>query len=442
MILTWIGIEPVIILNTPKYMEIVLSSNTHITKSRIYDIMKPWLGNGLLTSTGDVWFKQRRLITPAFHFNILEEYAVVMRDKVAILIDCIESHLQKNKSLPVNIFELATRYTLDTICEAAMGMNINSQLEPNGEYVTALHNFSKLSTERYFRFWLKWNAVYYRTQDGKKYLQAMKVMHAFTEKVILQKHFERKNIQPSAINENDVDEFGTRKRKVFLDLLLDASEKTENPLTLEEIREEVDTFMFAGHDTTSAGISWALFALGNAPDVQKKVHKELKEVFGSGTEPATTKQLNQLKYLDRVIKEVLRLYPSAPLIGRKLDKDAVIDGYSIPKNTILNIHIYQLHRNPEVWDDPERFDPDRFLPENIHTKSPYAYVPFSAGPRNCIGQKFAMLELKTALTAILRKWHVSSVLKPSEIKMVLNFILRPHNETIELCFTPLEDSYE
>lgn len=108
----------------------------------------------------------------------------------------------------------------------------------------------------------------------------------------------------------------------------------------------------------------------------------------------------------------------------------------MPKGTTLLINMYMLHRDPEIWEDPDKFDPNRFLPENIHSKSPYAYVPFSAGPRNCIGQKFAHLELKTVLTAILRKWQVSSVMKPSEVKIGASLILRPLNGKIEVYFKP------
>ncbi|XP_023245130.1 cytochrome P450 4C1-like [Copidosoma floridanum] len=197
--------------------------------------------------------------------------------------------------------------------------------------------------------------------------------------------------------------------------------------------------MFAGQDSVAMGICNTLFALGNAFEIQEKVYQEMKEVIGDSDEVATASQLGQLKFLDRVIKEALRIYPSAPSIGRCTEHDIVIDGYLIPKSTIIRMNLYQAHHDPEIWPDPETFDPDRFLPENSKGRHIYSYFPFSAGPRNCIGKKFAYLELKTVLTAILRKWKVSSVLKPSEMKMVANITLQPANGRIELLLTPRDD---
>ncbi|XP_023245154.1 cytochrome P450 4C1-like [Copidosoma floridanum] len=437
MFLIWFGTQPVINIRKPHQIEKILTSTTIIKKSRFYNFVKPWLGEGLITTTGTRWFNHRRLITPAFHFGVLGEYSAVMRENVQALIELIDKECNRNPKAPINIFDIIGRYTLDTICETAMGVSVNAIQQPDNEYCQALHNITRLFTERVFRFWLASDFIYNKTPSGKQFRKAVKIMHKFTEKVIMDKHRERAEKKISGVTEIEEDNvYGKRKPKAFLDLLLDASENADSPLSLEELREEVDTFMFAGQDTTAMGICNALFALGNAPEIQEKVYQEMKEVIGDSDEVATASQLGQLKFLDRVIKEALRIYPSAPSIGRCTEHDIVIDGHLIPKGTSISLNIYQAHHDPESWPDPETFDPDRFLPENSKGRHIYSYFPFSAGPRNCIGKKFAYLELKTVLTAILRKWKVSSVLKPSEMKMVANITLRPANEKIELYFTP------
>lgn len=236
-------------------------------------------------------------------------------------------------------------------------------------------------------------------------------------------------------NEDDESDIGKKKRKAFLDLLLDQNAKDDTPLTDDELRAQVDTFMFEGHDTTAVAITWTLFLLGNNPEQQEKVHEELEEVFGDSDTPANLKELSQLKYLDRVLKETLRLFPSVPVISRDLMEDVKMGNYTLPKGCEVVMPIQLTHRDPNVWPDPTKFDPDRFLPENSKHRNPYAYVPFSAGPRNCIGQRFALLEEKIVLTAILRKWRVKSVKTFDEIKYAGILILRPCEE-IFMHFTP------
>ncbi|XP_069952603.1 cytochrome P450 4C1 [Cherax quadricarinatus] len=127
------------------------------------------------------------------------------------------------------------------------------------------------------------------------------------------------------------------------------------------------------------------------------------------------------------IKEALRIFPPAPFISRKLKEDVVIENYRVPSGTTVELVIYKIHRDPAQFPDPEVFDPDRFLPENINKRHPYAYIPFSAGPRNCIGQKFAMLELKILVSSILRRFRVESVVPRDQLKLVPELILRPVN---------------
>lgn len=146
-------------------------------------------------------------------------------------------------------------------------------------------------------------------------------------------------------------------------------------------QEEVDTFMFEGHDTSSAGITFILLLLGTHQDVQERVHDEIRDaVLANGNLPLSMTQFGKLNYLDRVIKECFRIYPPVPIISRELTEDFVLDdGSRIPPGKMMHLHIFDLHRDEEQFPDPEKFDPDRFLPENAAQRHPYAYLPFSAG---------------------------------------------------------------
>ncbi|KAJ8920819.1 hypothetical protein NQ315_015609, partial [Exocentrus adspersus] len=147
----------------------------------------------------------------------------------------------------------------------------------------------------------------------------------------------------------------------------------------------------------------------------------------------------ELKFMERCIKETLRIYPSVPFIARVLEEDVIAsNGCVIPKGAPAHIHIYDIHRNPKIWSNPEKFDPDRFLPENCRNRHPFAYVPFSAGPRNCIGQKFALLELKVALCGILRNFKLEPVDTPESIVLITDIVLRAENETVRVKFVPRE----
>ena len=221
-------------------------------------------------------------------------------------------------------------------------------------------------------------------------------------------------------------EYGLKKRLAFLDLLLEGNEKN-NLLTDEDIREEVDTFMFEGHDTTTAGINWSLFLIGLHEDVQERIFEELDSIFQGSDRKATIKDIQEMKYLDRCIKEALRLYPSVSFIGRLTSETIHLDEYEVPAGTTIGIHIYHLHRDERYFPDPEKFDPDRFLPENIAKRHPYSYIPFSAGPRNCIGQKFAMFEEKAIISDILRKFKIKSADKREEVRIWHGLISRPRN---------------
>ncbi|KAF7990400.1 hypothetical protein HCN44_000205 [Aphidius gifuensis] len=246
----------------------------------------------------------------------------------------------------------------------------------------------------------------------------MTILHGFTASIIKQRkeyhnETESKYLNIKSTQEDDNEEAGKCKRKklALLDSLLAAS-KNNQAIDDDGIQEEVDTFVLAGHDTVSTALLCAIKLLTEHKDIQTRAREEVNQVLMEIDGEITIAAVQQFCYLERCIKETLRLCPSVPLIGRKITKDVQLKNYSIPAGTTLNIHIYNAHHDPNYWVNPEVFDPDRFLPENSIGRHSHAYIPFSAGPRNCIGQKFAMIELKTVIAGLLHNFHF----EPADVK--------------------------
>ncbi|KAJ6650041.1 Cytochrome P450 4C1 [Pseudolycoriella hygida] len=412
---SWIGFRPEVNIRKAEYIEKVINANKNMQKTFGYDYVKVWLGDGLLISTGDKWHKHRKIITPTFHFSILESFCEIFAEKSKILVDELSRHA--DSGVAINIHRYVTLAALDTISESAMGIKIDCQRKQENEYVDAVYEISELIKHRMYRPYLAMDIIYRNTSAGKKFKRCVNILHNFTKHVISKRKALRE--------ENRRNGVFPKKRQAFLDLLLDANQK-ENLLSDEEIREEVDTFMFEGHDTTAAGISWTLYILGLYPNVQQLVFEETEHIFNGSDRPATLADFNEMKYLERVIKETMRLYPPVPVYSRILSEDVQLDQYTVPKGTMVTMGIYYLHRDTRFFPDPEKFDPDRFLPENAAARHPYAYLPFSAGPRNCVGQKFAMYEEKSVLSSIIRNYKVTSVEKRDEINLIAELILRSY----------------
>ncbi|KAK9505902.1 hypothetical protein O3M35_009870 [Rhynocoris fuscipes] len=420
----WVTGVPFVLFHDAEDIEALLGSVHHITKGIEYVTLQPWLNDGLLLSTGDKWHQRRKLLTPAFHFKILENNVQSLNKNARYLL----RNMLKKGGEPFIAEEMVTLCTLDVICETAMGVPLNSQDNKALEYVRAIRKVSAASVLRMIKFWLKKEFVFRLTKYGKDFYNGLSLMHSFTEKIIKERkeEFQSENLKSTASeNTEEQESFLPKQRKAFLDSLIDLDRKYPNSLTELDIREEVDTFMFEGHDTTSAAIVFTLFLLGSHPDIQEKVYQELYGIFGESHRAATSKDLHEMNYLEKVIKETLRLYPSVPYISRKLTKDLELSGdLMVPEGVNVAIVPYLIHRDERYYPDPEVFDPERFSLENCKTRHPFTYLPFSAGPRNCIGQKFAMMELKVIISTLIRFAKVESVTKKEDLAIVPFLIIR------------------
>nr|QGQ60785.1 CYP4C [Eurytemora pacifica] len=411
---------------TPEAFEKILSSNKQITKGEDYKFLDDWLAKGLLTSTGTKWHSRRKLLTPAFHFKILEDFMEVINDQSKIFCDILRT---KADGPAFNVFPLVTHCALDIICETAMGKHINAQGDSDSEYVKAVYESSELVNQRQLGPWLWSDFIYRLTPAGAKWRKCISILHSFTDKVIKERKVELQNETDESLDDDG------RKRKVaFLDLLIRES-KGGTVLSDGDVREEVDTFMFEGHDTTATNMTFTLYLLATHPEVQKRCQEELDQIFEGSDRHADSSDLASMKYLDSCLKESLRLYQSVPIMSRRTGEDVEIDGYLIPANTNVIMLSFLLHRDEKTYPNPDKFDPERFSSNNTQKRHPYSYVPFSAGPRNCIGQKFATMEEKILISSVLRNFNLKSDLKVEDIPLLAEIILRPKNG-IQVSITP------
>ncbi|KAL6418315.1 hypothetical protein ACFW04_012207 [Cataglyphis niger] len=363
----------------PDDLETILSSTKHIEKGIMYNFLHPWLGIGLLTST-----------------------------------------------------------------ETAMGISLQKFGEFQQQYRNAVHDIIELVIYRMCRPWFYNNLLFALSPQGRKQKKILKILHGFTEKVIAERklYHERtnyrylENLENDKETEiNDAEVFGIKKKRLaMLDLLIAVSR--DNNLSDLDIREEVDTFMFEGHDTTAMGITFALLLLAEHKDIQERVRVEVDKAMQKNGGKLNKKSLQNLPYLERCLKEALRLYPSVFLILRNVEEDVKLRSYIIPGGTNLFLNIYGVHRDPNFWPNPEVFDPDRFLPERIQKRHPYSYLPFSAGPRNCIGQRFGLLELKAMIAPLIHNFYLEPIDHLKDIRLRADMIIRPFHP-VHIKFIPI-----
>ncbi|XP_008320917.1 cytochrome P450 4T8 [Cynoglossus semilaevis] len=401
----------------PEYVKALLSS-TEPKDDVGYRFSIPWIGNGLLVSSGPRWFRNRRLLTPGFHYDILKAYVKVMSDTTATMLKKWESYTKSEESF--ELFEHVSLMTLDTIMKCAFSYSSNCQTESGtNEYIKAVYELSYLISRRLRVFPYHSDLIFHLSPSGYRYRKACKIAHNHTEEVI-------KKRKETLKGEKELESIQSKRNLDFLDILLCARDESHIGLSDEEIRAEVDTFMFEGHDTTASGISFIFYCLACHPEHQTKCREEITEVL-QHKDTIDWDDLNRIPYTTMCIKEALRLYPPVPGIARKLTKPMTFfDGVTVPAGCNVSLSMFAIHRNPAVWENPHVFDPLRFLPENVAKRSPHSFVPFSAGPRNCIGQNFAMNEMKVVVALTLKRYRL--IQDPTQTpKLIPRLVLRSLN---------------
>lgn len=449
----WIGPRLLVFLYDPRDVEIILSSHVHIDKADEYRFFKPWLGNGLLISTGQKWRSHRKLIAPTFHLNVLKSFIDLFNANSRAVVDKL-----KKEAGTFDCHDYMSECTVEILLETAMGVSKSTQDQSGFEYAMAVMKMCDILHLRHTKIWLRPDLLFKLTDYAKNQTKLLDIIHGLTKKVIKRKREEfqsgKKATVMTELNDtaiNDVpsgkltsveglsfgqssglkddldvdDDVGQKKRLAFLDLLLESSQSGV-VITDEEIKEQVDTIMFEGHDTTAAGSSFFLSMMGIHQHIQDKVIEELDQIFGDSDRPATFQDTLEMKYLERCLMETLRLYPPVPIIARHLKEEITLpsSGKKVPAGTTLVVGTFKLHRRADVYPNPHQFNPDNFLPERSANRHYYAFVPFSAGPRSCVGRKYAMLKLKIILSTILRNFRVHSDLKESDFKLQADIILK------------------
>uniref|UniRef100_A0A667YNQ9 aromatase n=1 Tax=Myripristis murdjan TaxID=586833 RepID=A0A667YNQ9_9TELE len=370
-------------IHHPDYVKTLLST-TGPKDDFGYRFFTPWIGDGLLVSSGQKWFRNRRLLTPGFHYDILKPYVKLMSDSAKTMLKITHN------------ISFSNQYN---VLNSAFNVRLSSHFSGTNAYIKAVYDLSFLINLRVRVAPYHNNIIFHLSPHGFRFRKAVKVAHHHTEEVIRKRREELKK-------ETELDRIQAKRNLDFLDILLCATDEKQHSLSDEDIRAEVDTFMFEGHDTTASGISFILYCLACNPEHQQMCRDEIMHAL-EGKDTIEWEDLSKIPYTTMCIKESLRLYPPVPGIARKITKPLTFfDGRTAAAGSLVGTSVYGIHRNATVWENPNVFDPLRFLPENVSSRSPHAFVPFSAGPRNCIGQTFAMNEMKVVIALTLRRYQL------------------------------------
>lgn len=383
----------------PESVEKILLQRENFVKISEKTSIRMLLGNGLLTSEGDFWLKQRRLIQPIFHKQKLDGFVLQMED-------CIQSVLnewQENPDKKRDVLNEMNKLTLDIVNTTLFSTDIQDRYQLISQAISGCLELM---------------------QDRIKYVRVPMWVPIPLHRA-LNKHMEVldstiKNIIRERKNE-------TSPKQDLLSMLMEVQDAdTLEKMSEQQIRDEVLTIFIAGHETTANALTFAIYLLSRHPDIKAKMFKEIDEAMES-SQSLSYSGLQQLTYTTLIAKEAMRLYPPAWIIPREAPHDTIVDGYRIRQGEKVLVSPYVMHRHPDYWEQPEKFIPERFLSEHFKKQHKYVYFPFGGGARLCVGNNFAMMELQIILARIYQQFDITV---PENYKMELSpsVTLRPKHD--------------
>jgi len=369
------------VLYHPDHVKRVLQEN-HRNYDKNFPNMKAareLFGNGLFTSDGESWLRQRRLMQPSFHHKRLTGFGRLMSEATATMLERWQRTAPGDTPLDISV-EM-TRLTLRIAGLSLFSLDLSNEADMLGRTFTTLGPLiSKYANLPLPPLWVP-------TPRNRRLLTGLNTLNTVVYAII-----EERRKQPVATNTGDL-----------LGMLLSAQdEETSEGMSDQQLRDEVLTLLLAGHETTAAALTWTWYLLSQHPEVECRLHTELDTVLG-GRLPAV-EQLDALPYTRMVIQEALRLYPPAFGFTRFAVTEDEIGGYPIPAKSVMFLSANCTHRHPVFWEEPEVFDPERFTPERSADRPRFAYFPFGGGPRQCIGNAFALMEAQLVLATVAQRY--------------------------------------
>lgn len=368
-------------VNHPDGAQHILQDNHHnYIKGDLFDILRQLAGEGLFTSEGDLWLRQRRLMQPAFHRRRIASFGEVMTGRTLDMLAQWDQRADPGQSL--DVAEELTALTMAIISETMFGARLDADIHAVSQAI------SLLLADINFRFQLPfYPSLRWPTLRNRRTLAAMRTV----DDVVLGIIEERRR--------------SGEQREDLLGMLMEARDlETGEVMRDKQLRDEVVTIFVAGHETTAVALTWAFYLLSQYPDAEARLHAELDQVL-DGRTPAAADVPN-LRYTRMIVDETLRLYPPAWITNREAVAEDAVCGYYVPAGAVVAVSPYVIHHSPAWWPEPERFDPLRFDPDTPHERPRFAYMPFGGGPHQCIGNTFALMEATLILATVAQRYRL------------------------------------